>query len=275
MTPCTETRCIKTYSKIDFIVIPFQPDPNIVEAETPQGLIRGHAYSITQVKNVEIQMPNRHGTIPLLRLRNPWGNEAEWNGPWSDQWVLSLHSSTINASKFMLSSSADRSPEWRFIPDHEKEELGLTFDMDGEFWMSFHDFTHHFTQLEICNLNPDSLTTDDISAGKKRWEMSVFEGEWVRGVTAGGCRNFLGETCKYLSNWPNFEAFQLNEKYLAETFCHNPQYRITLESPDDDDDKCTVIIALMQKNRRAQRRMGADCLTIGFAIYHVWEIDIQ
>ncbi|XP_018368105.1 PREDICTED: calpain-A-like isoform X3 [Trachymyrmex cornetzi] len=199
-----------------------EPDPNVLEAETPQGLIRGHAYSITRVKNVEIQMPNRYGTIPLVRLRNPWGNEAEWNGPWSDQ-----------------------SPEWRFIPDHEKEELGLTFDMDGEFWMSFQDFTRHFTQLEICNLNPDSLTTDDISAGKKRWEMSVFEGEWVRGVTAGGCRNFL------------------------ETFCHNPQYRITLESPDDDDDKCTVIVALMQKNRRAQRRMGADCLTIGFAIYHL------
>lgn len=88
-----------------------------------------------------------------------------------------------------------RSPEWRFIPDHEKEELGLTFDKDGEFWMSFHDFIRHFTQLEICNLNPDSLTMDDVSAGKKRWEMSVFEGEWVRGVTAGGCRNFLGEIC--------------------------------------------------------------------------------
>lgn len=29
----------------------------------------------------------------------------------------------------------------------------------------------------------------------------------------------------------------------------------------------------MQKNRRAQRRMGADCLTIGFAIYHVCEIN--
>lgn len=60
---------------------------------------------------------------------------------------------------------------------------------------------------------------------------------------------------------------------FAETFCHNPQYRITLEYPDDDDDKCTVIVALMQKNRRAQKRMGADCLTIGFAIYHVCEIN--
>ncbi|XP_012522095.2 calpain-B isoform X6 [Monomorium pharaonis] len=213
---------LKAFERNSLMGCSIEPDPNIVEAETPQGLIRGHAYSITCVRNVEIQMPNRYGTIPLLRLRNPWGNEAEWNGPWSDQ-----------------------SPEWRFIPDHEKEELGLTFDQDGEFWMSFQDFTRYFTQLEICNLNPDSLTVDDINVGKKRWEMSVFEGEWVRGVTAGGCRNFL------------------------DTFCHNPQYRITLENPDDDDDKCTVIIALMQKNRRAQKRMGADCLTIGFAIYHL------
>ncbi|XP_076300875.1 calpain A isoform X4 [Lasioglossum baleicum] len=213
---------LKAYERNSLLGCSIEPDPNVLEAETPQGLIKGHAYSITRVKYVEIQTPNQYGKIPLLRIRNPWGNEAEWNGPWSDQ-----------------------SPEWRFIPDHEKEELGLTFDMDGEFWMSFQDFTHYYTQLEICNLNPDSLTEDELNAGKKKWEMSVFEGEWVRGVTAGGCRNFL------------------------ETFWHNPQYRITLEYPDEDDDKCTVIVALMQKNRRAQRRMGAECLTIGFAIYHL------
>lgn len=213
---------LKAYERNSLLGCSIEPDPNVLEAETPQGLIKGHAYSITRVKYVEIQTPNQYGKIPLLRIRNPWGNEAEWNGPWSDQ-----------------------SPEWRFIPDHEKEELGLTFDMDGEFWMSFQDFTKYYTQLEICNLNPDSLTEDLLNAGKKKWEMSVFEGEWVRGVTAGGCRNFL------------------------ETFWHNPQYRITLEYPDEDDDKCTVIVALMQKNRRAQRRMGAECLTIGFAIYHL------
>ncbi|XP_043281587.1 calpain-A isoform X3 [Venturia canescens] len=213
---------LKAYERNSLMGCSLEPDPNVLEAETPQGLIRGHAYSITRVKYVDIATPNQAGKIPLLRLRNPWGNEAEWNGPWSDQ-----------------------SPEWRFIPDHEKDELGLTFDIDGEFWMSFQDFKKYFTRLEICNLNPDSLTEDDLNAGKKKWEMSIFEGEWVRGVTAGGCRNFL------------------------ETFWHNPQYRITLEYPDEGDDKCTVIVALMQKNRRAQRRMGADCLTIGFAIYHL------
>ncbi|CAD6244175.1 GSCOCG00013284001-RA-CDS [Cotesia congregata] len=213
---------LKAYERNSMLGCSIEPDPNVLEAETPQGLIRGHAYSITRVKYVDIETPHQVGKIPLLRLRNPWGNEAEWNGPWSDM-----------------------SPEWRFIPDHEKEELGLTFDTDGEFWISFQDFKKFFTALEICNLNPDSLTEDDLSAGKKRWETSVFEGEWVRGVTAGGCRNFL------------------------ETFYHNPQYRVTLEYPDEGDDKCTVIVALMQKNRRAQKRMGADCLTIGFAIYHL------
>ncbi|KAJ8678899.1 hypothetical protein QAD02_014686 [Eretmocerus hayati] len=213
---------LKAYERNSLMGCSVEPDPNILEAETPQGLIRGHAYSITRVKYVDINTPNQSGKIPLLRLRNPWGNEAEWNGPWSDG-----------------------SPEWRFIPDHEKEELGLTFDVDGEFWMSFQDFKKYFTNLEICNLNPDSLTEDDLSRGKKKWEMSVFEGEWVRGVTAGGCRNFI------------------------ETFWHNPQYRITLEYPDEDDDKCTVIVALMQKNRRSQRKIGMDCLTIGFAVYHL------
>lgn len=94
---------------------------------------------------------------------------------------------TLTGSYFFIF----RSPEWRFIAEHDKEELGLTFDDDGEFWMSFKDFQKYFDRLEICNLSPDSLTDEDIEIGKKKWEMSVFEGDWVRGVTAGGCRNYL------------------------------------------------------------------------------------
>ncbi|XP_071050221.1 calpain-A-like isoform X2 [Onthophagus taurus] len=216
---------LKAFERSSLMGASLEPDPNVLEAETGEGLIRGHAYSITRVRYVDIETPNSRGKIPLLRLRNPWGNEAEWNGPWSD-----------------------KSPEWRFIPEHEKQELGLTFDNDGEFWISFKDFMQHFDRLEICNLNPDSLTEEELSEGhKKRWEVSFFEGEWVRGVTAGGCRNYL------------------------ETFWHNPQYRVTLTEVDDDDEegKCTLIVALMQKNRRSQRNMGIDVLTVGFAIYHL------
>ncbi|CAH1992184.1 unnamed protein product [Acanthoscelides obtectus] len=160
---------IKAYERSSLMGCSIEPDPNVLEAQTPEGLIRGHAYSITCVRYVDISTPNVSGKIPLLRLRNPWGNESEWNGAWSDG-----------------------APEWRFISEAEKEELGLTFDNDGEFWMSFKDYQRHFSRLEICNLNPDSLSEEELLDGhKKKWEMSVFEGEWVRGVTAGGCRNFL------------------------------------------------------------------------------------
>jgi calpain len=162
---------VKAYERWSLMGCSIEPDPDVLEAQTPEGLIRGHAYSITKVQYVNIATPNVSGKIPLLRLRNPWGNESEWNGAWSDN-----------------------SPEWQYISEDQKEELGLNFDADGEFWMSFKDFQSHFDRLEICNLNPDSLAEDELTEGRnKKWEMSVFEGEWVRGVTAGGCRNFLGK----------------------------------------------------------------------------------
>uniref|UniRef100_A0A8D8V3P1 Calpain-A n=1 Tax=Cacopsylla melanoneura TaxID=428564 RepID=A0A8D8V3P1_9HEMI len=220
---------LKAHERSSLMGCSIEPDPSVLEAQTPQGLVKGHAYSITRIKYVDISTPNTSGKIPLIRMRNPWGNEAEWNGPWSD-----------------------KSQEWRFIPDHEKRELGLTFDDDGEFWMSYKDFIKYFTRLEICNLSPDSLIEESLSSERgKKWEMSVYEGEWVRGVTAGGCRNYL------------------------ETFWCNPQFKITLTEVDenDEDGKCTVIIALMQKNRRAQRKAGAECLTIGFAVYQIEDPD--
>ena len=44
-----------------------------------------------------------------------------------------------------------------------------------------------------------------------------------------------------------------------------------LEDPDDDDevDNCTIVIGLIQKGRRKQKRVGAQNLTIGFSIYKV------
>ena len=33
--------------------------------------------------------------------------------------------------------SHSRSEEWNYIPDDQKEEMGLTFDHDGEFWYAY------------------------------------------------------------------------------------------------------------------------------------------
>lgn len=75
---------LKAYERSSLMGCSIEPDPNVLEAQTRQGLVRGHAYSITKVTYVDIATPNTTGKIPLIRLRNPWGNEAEWNGAWSD-----------------------------------------------------------------------------------------------------------------------------------------------------------------------------------------------
>lgn len=74
----------KAYQHKSMMSASIIPDPNVTEYETPNGLVKGHAYSLTMAKCVEIETPNTKGKIQLLRLRNPWGNETEWKGAFGD-----------------------------------------------------------------------------------------------------------------------------------------------------------------------------------------------
>uniref|UniRef100_A0A8C6LB88 Calpain-3 n=1 Tax=Nothobranchius furzeri TaxID=105023 RepID=A0A8C6LB88_NOTFU len=191
--------------------------PARFETRTVTGLVKGHAYSVTAVDEVN----ENDSKVRLVRLRNPWG-QVEWNGPWSDN-----------------------SKEWTTLSKDEKDKLQHQSAEDGEFWMSFEDFKKNYTKIEICNLTPDALEDDKIH----KWTVSVNEGRWVRGCSAGGCRNY------------------------PDTFWTNPQYRLRLleedDDPDDNEVGCTFVVALMQKNRRKERKMGANLFTIGFAIYEM------
>ncbi|XP_004861707.1 calpain-3 isoform X13 [Heterocephalus glaber] len=181
------------------------------------GLVKGHAYSVTGLEEALFKGQR----VKLVRLRNPWG-QVEWSGSWSDSWK-----------------------DWSFVDKDEKARLQHQVTEDGEFWMSYDDFISHFTKLEICNLTADALESDKLQT----WTVSVNEGRWVRGCSAGGCRNF------------------------PDTFWTNPQYRLKLLEEDDDPDDseviCSFLVALMQKNRRKDRKLGANLFTIGFAIYEV------
>uniref|UniRef100_A0A8C4F9Q0 Calpain-3 n=1 Tax=Dicentrarchus labrax TaxID=13489 RepID=A0A8C4F9Q0_DICLA len=187
-----------------------------MEARTDQGLVKGHAYSIIGLAEVA-----KNTKIRLIRLRNPWG-WVLWKGPWS-----------VNSN------------EWSTISIADKENLKKQTIEASEFWMSFDDFKKNFTKLEMCNLTPDTLQGDE----RHSWTVSVNEGRWVRGSSAGGCRNY------------------------PHTFWTNPQYRLQLYEEDDDPEDgqvaCTVVVALMQKGRRMQRHQGAKFLTIGFSIYEM------
>lgn len=68
--------------------------------------------------------------------------------------------------------------------------------------MEFEDFKRNYDKVEICNMTADSLIEDT----KHVWETNVFEGNWIRGSTAGGCRNFIGETTR-LENKLRFKHF--------------------------------------------------------------------
>lgn len=80
-----------------------------------------------------------------------------------------------------------RSPEWRLISESRRREIGLTFDNDGEFWMSYKDFKANFGTIQICHLNPHLICqSSNLMNSRRKWKLSLFDGEWVRGVTAGG-----------------------------------------------------------------------------------------
>ncbi|XP_012586280.1 PREDICTED: calpain-9 [Condylura cristata] len=181
------------------------------EARTPSGLIKGHAYTVTGIDQVNFQGRKTE----MIRVRNPWGH-VEWNGSWSDS-----------------------SSEWRSVSLAEQKRLCHTALDDGEFWMAFADFKAHFDKVEVCNLTPDALEEGALH----RWEVAVHHGSWVRGSTAGGCRNFL------------------------DTFWTNPQIKLSLTEKDEGQEECNFLVALMQKDRRKLKKFGAEVLTIGYAIY--------
>uniref|UniRef100_A0A8C9T8J2 Calpain 1, (mu/I) large subunit b n=1 Tax=Scleropages formosus TaxID=113540 RepID=A0A8C9T8J2_SCLFO len=127
-----------------------------MEAVTFKKLVKGHAYSVTGLNQV-----NYRGRMEkLIRIRNPWG-QVEWTGAWSDN-----------------------SSEWNSIEPSEREKMCCRRE-DGEFWMSFSDFLRQFSRLEICNLTADTLSKNTTSF----WNTVKFDGTWRRGSTAGGCRN--------------------------------------------------------------------------------------
>ncbi|KAK6195804.1 hypothetical protein SNE40_001159 [Patella caerulea] len=185
-----------------------------METKLSIGLVRGHAYSITAVQKIHLkgtglfQFFNRE-KILMIRCRNPWGG-VEWRGPWSDG-----------------------SPEWTKVSESEKKELGLTFDENGEFWMSFDDFCRYFTTIDLCHIVNTSFFTL-----KKTYSKTVFTGEWKRPHRAGGCGNH--------------PTFLKNPQYLLEVF---------------DNEKEEIMISLEQKDRRsASFNKRGENYCIGYAI---------
>ena len=132
-----------------------------MEAQRSDGLMIGHAYSITscqRIKNI-----NTSERYRLLRLRNPWG-EIEFNGRFSD--LDNENWSQMN------------------------KDLRDDDDDNGEFWIEFKDWAEVFTKLEFCRID---MTSDDakINNIQGKYVEKEFASAW-REENAGGC-SFLGQ----------------------------------------------------------------------------------
>ncbi|KAM6933959.1 calpain-5-like [Xenentodon cancila] len=170
-----------------------------MEARLDCGLVKGHAYAVTEVRKVRLG----HGLLAffksdkltMIRMRNPWG-QREWNGPWSDS-----------------------SDEWKKVSKSEREKLGVTVQDDGEFWMTFDDFIVNFTDLILCRL----INTSYLSI-HKTWEEVVMRGSWRRHDDpllnrAGGCTN-------------NKHTFLQNPQYVFDVRKPEDEVLICLQQKD-------------------------------------------
>ncbi|XP_023323290.1 calpain clp-1 [Eurytemora carolleeae] len=216
----------KSFSSQAFITCSRKGDWKMSHKADSNGLVQGHAYTITGLYRVHAQ---DLGRICLLRIRNPWGDKNEWKGAWSDGDEL-----------------------WSKVEEEKKHEMGLHYMNDGEFWMEFFtDFCNQFEEVSICTLGPDFDHDGQVDSAKY---VKIIFGEWMTGMTAGGCRNDLNR------------------------FATNPQFLLNINQAEQDEDesgaadpKCQVIICLAQEHRRSQRDKKVKMLQIGFCLYRAGE----
>ncbi|XP_053091640.1 calpain-1 catalytic subunit-like isoform X2 [Pangasianodon hypophthalmus] len=132
------------------------PGATSANTELPNGIVEGHAYTVTGVTKVM----SEGEPVKLVRLLNPWGHK-EWNGDWSD-----------------------RSPLWGSVNPEECTKLLQNKD-DGEFWMSMQDFCRSFASVDICCQSPVFLD----GSSETSWMTVTYEGRWDEKTAGGSMEN--------------------------------------------------------------------------------------
>ncbi|XP_030071996.1 calpain-10 [Microcaecilia unicolor] len=132
-----------------------------------------HAFVIIDIQD----LGHVSGTeLLLLRIRNPWGRRC-WKGHWQD--------------------GGDR---WRKLDPAVASRL-LTQLEEGEFWMEKAEFLQEFDEVTISYPVSKEGHVQSIHSDKVLSHVQQLPGSWVKGQSAGGCRNN--------SSFPNNPKFWL------------------------------------------------------------------
>lgn len=139
--------------------------PNQVKSQNeklPNGVQLATNYRIYSIDKIETF---NNEPIQLLKLKNPLGPASEYLGPF-----------------------AKDSAEWAEVHPVEIDRI-LSKTQEGEFWMPYSEFIKTFTHLEIVHLDNDTSRDEPSLQNKNTWQMRLYQGNWQKGVTSGGCRN--------------------------------------------------------------------------------------
>lgn len=110
-------------------------------------------------------------------------------------------------------------------PNNNEDGGGIT-----DFAMPYLQFLKTFTHLDVIHLDGETARDEPSLENKEPWNVKSFGGQWKKGVSAGGCRNY------------------------TDTFFLNPQLLMTSPSADD------AILSVSQFN-------ALEPQVIGFSAY--------
>ncbi|XP_023498515.2 calpain-10 isoform X4 [Equus przewalskii] len=191
-----------------------------------------HAFIVADLR----ELRGRAGqSILLLRIHNPWGRRC-WQGPWKEG-----------------------GPGWSQVDPADATEL-LSQLQEGEFWVEEEEFLREFDEVTVSYPITEAGHLQSLYSEKVLCHTQELPGAWVKGQSAGGCRNNSG----FPSN-PKFwlRVSELSEVYVA--VLQRPRMRMA--------DWAARARALAGADRAAcspESFPGKDYQAVGL---HIWKVE--
>ncbi|MXQ98306.1 hypothetical protein E5288_WYG018453 [Bos mutus] len=171
-----------------------------------------HAFIVSDLRELQDLAGQ---SVLLLRIQNPWGRRC-WQGPWREG-----------------------GEGWSQVEPAAQAEL-LSQLQDGEFWVEEDEFLREFDEVTIGFPSTEAGHLQSLHSGKVLCHTQELPGAWVKGQSAGGCRNNSG-------------------------FPSNPKFWLRVCEPSE------VYVGVLQRPRvRAAGRPGRDYQAVGL---HLWKVE--
>ncbi|XP_031823987.1 calpain-10 [Sarcophilus harrisii] len=120
-----------------------------------------HAFIISDVRELRSRLGRE---LLLLRILNPWGRRC-WRGPWREE-----------------------GEGWSQLEPEDASEL-LSQLQEGEFWVEEEEFVREFDEITISYPITEEGHLQSLYTAKVLRHTQKLPGAWVKGQSAGGCRN--------------------------------------------------------------------------------------